>query len=44
MRRFILHICLLSLLSSAAVSVQTKQPKADSDAEISQTLQAMEQA
>jgi len=32
------------LVLSAAASAQTKQPKADSDAAISQTLQATEQA
>ena len=43
-RRFIPHICFLSLVLSAAMPVQAEQPKADSDAAISQTLQAMEQA
>ena len=43
-RRFIPHICFLSLVLSAAVPVQGKQLKADSDATIPQTLQAMEQA
>ena len=43
-RRFIPYICFLSLVLSAAVPVQGKQPKADSDAAISQTLQGMEQA
>jgi ketosteroid isomerase-like protein len=43
-RRFIALICFLSLVLSAAVPVQAKQPKADSDAAISQTLQAMEEA
>jgi ketosteroid isomerase-like protein len=43
-QRFIAHICFLSLVLSAAVTVQAQQPKADSDATISQTLQAMEQA
>jgi ketosteroid isomerase-like protein len=43
-RRFIAHICFLSLLLFAAVPLQAKQAKADSDAAISQTLQAMEQA
>jgi ketosteroid isomerase-like protein len=42
-RRFIAHICFLSLVLSAALPVQAKQPKADSDAVTSQTLQAMEQ-
>jgi ketosteroid isomerase-like protein len=43
-RRFIAHICLLSLVLSAAVIVQAQQPKADFDAAISQTLQAIEHA
>jgi len=43
-RRFIAQICSLSLLLSVVVLVEAKQPKADSDAAISQTLQAMEQA
>ncbi len=42
-RQFIAHICFLSLLLSAAVPVQAQQPKADADAAISQTLQAIEQ-
>jgi ketosteroid isomerase-like protein len=41
-RQFIAHISFLSLLLSAAVPVQAQQSKADSDAAISQTLQAME--
>jgi len=41
-RRFSAPICFLSLLFSAAVPVLAKQSKADSDADISQTLQAME--
>jgi ketosteroid isomerase-like protein len=41
--RFIAHICFVSLVLSAAVPVQAKQPKADSDAATSQTLQVMEQ-
>jgi ketosteroid isomerase-like protein len=41
-RRFIAHICFLSLLLSAAVPVQAQQSKADYDAAISQTLQAIE--
>jgi ketosteroid isomerase-like protein len=41
-RRFIAHICFLSLVLSAALPVQAKQLKADSDAVTSQTLQAME--
>jgi ketosteroid isomerase-like protein len=43
-RRFIRHICFVSLVLAAAMPVQAEQPKADSDAAISQTLQAMEQA
>jgi ketosteroid isomerase-like protein len=43
-RRFIAQICFLSLLLSVVVLVEAKQPKADSDAAILQTLQAMEQA
>ena len=43
LQRFIAHICFLSLVLSAAVPVQAQQPKADSDAAISQTLQALEQ-
>ena len=43
-RRFVPHICFLGLVLAAAVPVQAEQPKADSDAAISQTLQAMEQA
>jgi ketosteroid isomerase-like protein len=42
-RRFIAHICFLSLVFSVAV-LAAKQPKGDSDAAISRTLQAMEQA
>jgi ketosteroid isomerase-like protein len=42
-RQFIAHICFLSLLLSAAVPVRALQSKADSDAAISQTLQAIEQ-
>ena len=43
-RRFIAHVCFLTLVLSAAVPIQARQPKAESDAEISQTLQSMEQA
>src|ERR1700720_603718 len=43
-RRFSAPICFLSLLLSAALPVLAKQSKADSDADISQTLQAMERA
>jgi ketosteroid isomerase-like protein len=44
LRGVIVHICFLSLVLSAALTVHAQQPKADSDAAISQTLQAMEQA
>jgi ketosteroid isomerase-like protein len=44
LRRLIAHICFLSLVLSAALTVHAQQSKADSDAAISQTLQAMEQA
>jgi len=43
-QRFVTCLFLLSLILSAAVAVEAKQPKADSGAAISQTLQAMEQA
>lgn len=43
-RQFIPHICFLSLVLSAGMPVQGKQPKAESAAAISQTLQGMEQA
>jgi len=43
-QRFIAHICVLSLALSSAVIAQAQQPKAESDAAISQTLQAMERA
>jgi ketosteroid isomerase-like protein len=43
-RRFIAHICLLSSVLSAAVTVQAQQAKTNSDAAISETLQAMEHA
>ena len=41
-QRFIAHICLLCSVLSAAVTVQAQQTKTDSDAAISETLQAME--
>ncbi|MFZ0769995.1 MAG: nuclear transport factor 2 family protein [Candidatus Sulfotelmatobacter sp.] len=44
LQRFIAHISVLSLVLTVAVTVQAQQPKADSDAAISQTLQAMERA
>jgi len=44
LQRFFAHICFLSLVLSAAVSAPAQQPKPDSDAAISQTLQAMERA
>ena len=43
-RRFTAPICFLSLLFSATVPALAKQSKADSDADISQALQAMERA
>jgi ketosteroid isomerase-like protein len=43
-RRFIAHICFLGLVFSAAVRVEAEPPKSDSDAAISQTLQAIERA
>jgi ketosteroid isomerase-like protein len=43
-RRFSAPICFLSLLLSAAVPALAEQSKADSDADISQALQAMERA
>jgi uncharacterized protein (TIGR02246 family) len=43
-RRFIAYVCFLTLVLSAAVPLQAGQRKAESDAEISQTLQSMEQA
>ncbi len=42
-RRFIAHLCFLSLVLSAAVPLQAKQPTADSDAATAQTLQVIEQ-
>jgi ketosteroid isomerase-like protein len=43
-RQFTAHVCFLTLVLSATVPVQARQPKAESDTEISQTLQAIEQA
>ena len=43
MQRFMAHFCFLSLILSAAVTAPAQQPTADSDAAVSQTLQAMEQ-
>jgi hypothetical protein len=43
-RQSITYICVLGSVLLAAVLVQAKQPKTDSDAAVSQTLQAMEQA
>lgn len=43
-QRFIAHICFLSVVLFPTVTVQAQQPKADSDAAISQTLQAIERA
>jgi ketosteroid isomerase-like protein len=42
-RAFIARICLLSLILIAALGAQARQPKAESDAAVSQTLQGMEQ-
>ncbi|MGA8216310.1 MAG: nuclear transport factor 2 family protein [Candidatus Sulfotelmatobacter sp.] len=44
LQRFFAHICFLSLVLSATVSAPAQQPKTDSDAAVSQTLQAMERA
>ena len=41
-RRFIDHICFLSLVLSAALLGQAQQPKSDTDAAVSDKLQAME--
>jgi ketosteroid isomerase-like protein len=41
-QRFIVRICLLSSVLFAAVTMQAQQTKTDSDAAISETLQAME--
>src|ERR1700736_5839004 len=41
-QRFIAHICLLSSVLSVAMTVQAQQTKTNSDAAISETLQAME--
>ena len=41
-RRPIVYISLLALMLSAALSAQAEQPKAASDAAVSQALQAME--
>jgi ketosteroid isomerase-like protein len=38
------HICLLTLVLCSAVGVEAGQAKGDSDAAVSQTLQAMERA
>jgi ketosteroid isomerase-like protein len=42
-RAYIARICLLSLIPIAALGAQARQPKAESDAAVSQTLQGMEQ-
>jgi len=42
-RRLIILGCFLSLVLPAIVPVQAQQPKVDSDAAISQSLQAIEQ-
>ena len=41
-QRFIAHLCLLCSVLSAAVTVQAQQTNTNSDAAISETLQAME--
>src|SRR5260370_11950741 len=41
-QRFIAHICLLSSVLFAAVTAQAQQTKTNSDAGVSETLQAME--
>jgi ketosteroid isomerase-like protein len=43
-QRFLAQICLFSLVLSAAVTVQARQSKADSDNVISHTLQDMERS
>lgn len=43
-RRFMAYICFLALVLSATAFLEAKESKTDSDAAISQTLQAMEQA
>jgi uncharacterized protein (TIGR02246 family) len=43
-RRLLAPICFLSLILFAAVTMSAQQAKAESDAAVSQTLQAMEQA
>src|ERR1700730_1182678 len=43
-QRFIAHVCLLCSVLSAAVTVQAQQTKTNSDAGISETLQATEKA
>ena len=43
-RRLLAPICFLSLVLFAAVTMPAQQAKAESDAAVSQTLQAMEQA
>ncbi len=42
--RFVAHVCLISLALFAAVSANAQQRKGESDAQVYQTLQAMEQA
>ena len=41
-RRFIAHVCFLSLVLLAVVPAQNQQPKPDSEAAVSQKLQAIE--
>lgn len=42
-RAFVASICLLSLILIAVVGTQAQQPKSESDAAVSQTLQGIEQ-
>jgi uncharacterized protein (TIGR02246 family) len=43
-RWFTRHICFFSLVLAATLAAQAKEPKADSDAAVSQALKATEQA
>ena len=43
-KRFVTQICVLCLILSAALSAQAQQPKPDSDAATTQTLQSMGRA
>lgn len=44
LQRFIAQFCLLSFAAGAVMSAAAQRPKADSEAAVSQTLQAMERA